>query len=264
MFHARRFQIVLIVAALAALAGCQSSDRKEHLIERQSRTVNKPIIAQEDIQPAAEVTPAQQSSPQPAEQPAAPKTKPKSRPQAAKAAASKPQAPPPPSTIPKVIMSQSLRANCLVKVGDTMPEAELPDLDGTSRASGSLYGGKLTVVCLWTIGKTVRSRHDATYLLRDLMNEVAAPFGSKGVQVVAVNVGDPPEEVRKRASSAGATFPNLLDAKGGLLAKAAKDRQMPRTYLLDAQGRILWFDVEYSHAMRHDLAQAIQVVLKAK
>ena len=45
------------------------------------------------------------------------------------------------------------------------------------------------------------------------------------------------------------------------LAKIAKDKRMPRTFLLDATGRVLWFDVEYSRPSRRDLIQSIRVAL---
>jgi hypothetical protein len=82
--------------------------------------------------------------------------------------------------------------------------------------------------------------------------------------VVAVNVGDAVERVRQHAANAGAAFANLLDPKGEFLAKAAKDRQLPRVFLVDGQGKILWFDVEYSRTTRHDLLQAIEVTLAQK
>ncbi len=39
---------------------------------------------------------------------------------------------------------------------------------------------------------------------------------------------------------------------------------MPRTYLVDSQGKILWFDMEYSRSTRRDLRDAIRVVLNTK
>jgi len=36
---------------------------------------------------------------------------------------------------------------------------------------------------------------------------------------------------------------------------------MPRTFLLDANGKVLWFDVEYSRAARRDLIVSIKAVL---
>ena len=159
-------------------------------------------------------------------------------------------------------MSDAIRATCLVNVGDAMPEAELPDLAGNLHGLGSLYGPKLTVLCFWTVGTTHKARLMATEALQDLMSDVAEPFGKKGVAVIGIDVGDPADEVKQHVAEAGATFPNLLDAKGELFAKIAKDRKMmPRTYLLDAGGRILWYDVEHSRAMRRDLVQAIRVAL---
>jgi len=74
-------------------------------------------------------------------------------------------------------------------------------------------------------------------------------------------VGDPLEEARRYVAEAKATFPNLLDPKGEYFAKIASERKMPRTYLLDAQGKVLWFDLEYSNTARRDLVQGIEVAL---
>jgi hypothetical protein len=173
----------------------------------------------------------------------------------------KPQSPSPPPAIPKVALSEALRATCLVFVGDAMPEAELRDLDGKPHALGSLYGQKLTVVCLWSIGTKPRSRLIAAAALQDLMREVAGPFGPKGVAVIAINIGDPPAAVKEQVAQTGATFPNLLDPKGEYMARIAKDKRVPRTFLLDAAGKVLWFDTEYSRPSRRDLIQGIRVAL---
>lgn len=172
-----------------------------------------------------------------------------------------PEEPPPPPTIPKVVMSDELRATCLVNVGDTIPEAELADLDGKMSELGSLHGPKLTVVCFWTIGTTPRSQLVAGAVLQDLMKEVVGPFGEQGVRVVAINVGDGVEDAKKYVADAEATFPILLDPQGEYFAKIATERKMPRTYLLDAQGKVLWFDLEYSNTARRDLVQGIEVAL---
>jgi len=161
-----------------------------------------------------------------------------------------------------VAMSDAIRATCLVNVGDAMPEGELPDLAGNLHGLGSLYGPKLTVLCFWRVGTTHKARMMATEALQDLMSDVAEPFGKKGVAVIGIDVGDPADEVKQHVAEAGATFPNLLDPKGDLFVKIATDRKMmPRTYVLDAGGRILWYDVEHSRAMGRDLVQAIRVAL---
>ena len=53
-----------------------------------------------------------------------------------------------------------------------------------------------------------------------------------------------------------------LDSKDmGLALRNAKDDADIVLYLLDAQGKILWFDVEYSRSTREDLVQGIRVAL---
>jgi hypothetical protein len=167
----------------------------------------------------------------------------------------------PPPSIPKVALSTELRATCLVNVGNTIPKANLSDPGGKMHVLDSLYGQKLTVVCFWTIGATHRSRLVAAAALQDLRKDVFEPFGSKGVAVVGVNVGDAAAAVEQEVRQAGASFPNLLDPKWQFFAKIAIDKRMPRVFLLDAAGRVLWFDVEYSRSSRQDLTQSIRVAL---
>jgi peroxiredoxin len=244
-----------MVVATAALAVACTSCQPKTPAKPVDKEVEKPAPAStriEKVEPAIPVVTEEEPAPQPAV---------KAEPEAV--AKPKPQQPPPPSTIPKVALSGELRAACLVKVGDAMPEAELSDTAGKMHALDSLYGEKLTVVCLWTIGTPHRSRsvNIAAQPLHDLMKEVVEPFGQKGVRVIGVNVGDTPAAVDKELSQAGVKFPTLLDPKGEYLAKLAKDKRMPRTFLLDAGGRILWFDIEYRRQSREELALAIRVVL---
>ncbi len=172
----------------------------------------------------------------------------------------KPQQSAPPAAIPKVILSDEHRAACLVDVGDTLPEAELMGLDGNTHALDSLYGQNLTVVCFWNVGSR-RSQLISDAALTDLMRDVAEPFAEKGVRVIAVNVDDPVDVVGKGIEGAQVRFPCLLDPRGEYFSKLASDRRMPRTFLLDAGGRILWFDVEYSRPTRRELLHCIQVAL---
>ncbi|MCE5303139.1 MAG: peroxiredoxin family protein [Planctomycetaceae bacterium] len=171
---------------------------------------------------------------------------------------SQPIAPP---TIAKVLLSGALSETCLVKVGDALPEAALPDAAGKSHTLGSLLGPKLSVVCFWTIGPDHRSQLTAPEVLQDLMKEVVEPFGARGVQVIGVNVGNQPDVVQQEIAQTGVTFPVLLDAQGELYAQVAKDRKMPRIFLVDAGGRVLWFDIENSRQTREDLLQSIHAVL---
>jgi peroxiredoxin len=168
--------------------------------------------------------------------------------------------PPPPPTIPEVHLTDALQELCLVGVDDPMPDAELTDPEGQKQALTALRGEKLTLVFFWTRGSSQFSAMAAQMALEDLQKDVREPYAAKGVQVVAVNEGDAPEAVKETMDGAGVTFPSLLDPDGALFAQVAKER-LPRPYLLDAEGKILWFDLEYSQATRDNLMQAIQVAL---
>ena len=143
MFHVRRLLVVSIFVALAATVGCQPKAQQE-------RTPQDSAAAGADAKairaPLARHTKEVHHA-------AAPK---------------KPEPPPPPPTIPKVAMSDAIRATCLVNVGDAMPQGELPDLAGNLHGLGSLYGSKLTVLCFWTVGTTHKARLVATRNLEGL------------------------------------------------------------------------------------------------
>jgi len=163
--------------------------------------------------------------------------------------------------IPKVNLPAQLAATCLVKVGDAVPEAELPDLTGKPTPLRSLFGKKATVILFWSSESLY-----ALQALRRLEMDVVEPFGDKGIRAVGINVKDEPEAARKTVEDAGVKLANLLDAQGAYFVRLATvpAKQLPRVYLLDPAGKILWFDVEYSGITRDSLKQAIEAVLDQK
>ena len=150
-------------------------------------------------------------------------------------------------------MAEKDARTCLVKVGDVLPDATLPNLVGKKLRLRDLYGPKLTIVFFWNA--------EGPYGIEELqdMCGLCEPFFGKGLQVVGVESGDSAVPSPKNADAAAFLFPILLDADGALLAKVARER-LPRTYLLDASGKILWFDMEYSRSTRVDLIQAMKAV----
>jgi thiol-disulfide isomerase/thioredoxin len=204
-------------------------------------------------------------------QPVGPTPGAKKAPGAVEVAKPAPPAVKPPATIPQVVMAQQDRATCRVGAGDTMPEAELPQLGGKPEAGGkdaggkdaggkkvslrSLFGKKLTVVVFWT-SKSM----DAIQELQDLELDVAQPYAGKGLKVIGINEQDNADAAAKSLKTAGAAFANLTDPGGEYFAKVAT-AGLPRTYLLDAQGKILWFDIVYSRSTRRDLETGIKVAL---
>ena len=168
--------------------------------------------------------------------------------------------PPPPPKMPEVLLIEADRDKCVLWVDDPMPDAELTDLAGETQSLGELLGEKLTVVFFWTSGSSEFSGMAAQRALEDLQKDIYEPYAEKGVQVLAVNEGETADDVQKMVDGAGATFINFVDPDGAFFSQVAKEK-LPRPYLLDAEGKILWFDLEFSRTTRDNLLQAIQVAL---
>jgi peroxiredoxin len=159
-----------------------------------------------------------------------------------------------PAVIPVVKLSKGHEALSRVNVGDTMPTIELEQLGGGRRRIADLAGRTATVVLFWKPGRRMTDQ-----LLHDVGPDVIEPFGGAGVAVVGVAVGEAGASAQAALERAGASFPNLLDSDGSAFTQVGSEK-LPRAYLLDPQGKILWFDIEYSLATRRELHQALRAV----
>ena len=174
----------------------------------------------------------------------------------------KPEEPP---KIPTVALSKEHEKTCRVFQYQQMPDAELPDLEGNTKAVKALYGQKLTVICFWSVGPSPDRLHILG--LEQMLGELAAVAknrGKKGVRVIGVNVKDSPEVAGKLLKESNADFDNLLDPEGAFFDKVATEA-LPRIYLLNAQGKVLWFDlikVRSSDSSIRQLEFAIEIAVK--
>ena len=160
-------------------------------------------------------------------------------------------------TMPEVKLTASHAALCVVNTNEAMPSITLPDLEGREQDLSTLYGENLTVVCFWKGDRAL-----ARTVLADLGPDVVKRYGEKGVNVVGIAVEETAQTAEQHVSDAGATFPNLLDTDGNAMALVGTEK-LPRTYLLDANGEVLWFDIEYSRTTRRELRKAIRAGLQA-
>jgi peroxiredoxin len=158
-------------------------------------------------------------------------------------------------TLPAVVLSEAHAKTCRVRIGDRFPELELADLEGSPQSLAKQMGSQLTVVCFWN-----SVQPSALQELIDLGPDVGDRFSSHGVAVVGVNVGDDPQTAGDLAKKTGAQFPILCDPQSQAMSQLASEK-MPRTYLVDASGKIAWLDIEYSRTTRRDLSQAIRFLL---
>ncbi len=181
---------------------------------------------------------------------------PESAPPAATGRPPKPAPPPTEIHKPNVILSEYHAQTCAVKVGDSFPALTLTNLQGEPQELASLYGDRQTIVVFWN-ATGIYAREQFARIMQEGYNR----YHALGINVVAINVGDSSEVVQELAAQYGVTTPCLLDPDGQAFQKVAT-RLLPRTYLLDAEGRILWFDLEYSRGQRQSLHNAVHYHLK--
>ncbi len=158
-------------------------------------------------------------------------------------------------SMPQVHFTEQHARTCRVLVGDTFPKLELADLEGQSHDFGELLGEELTIVVFWN-SQLPTSLEE----LADMQSRFLSEFGEQGVAIVGVNVGDTPVLAQELVAQSGATFRQLSDPQRQAFASVATEK-LPRTYLLDAAGTILWFDVEYSRTTRQQLLSALHFAL---
>lgn len=163
----------------------------------------------------------------------------------------KPSNIPAPQSMPIVAMSDAHANTCLVNIGDQFPAVALNDPFDQPTELTSLLGDKLTVVLLWNSQSPY-----AIAQLRDLQTDVQRQFGNSEVAVVGINVGDSADRVRDITAGANVTYTQLLDSDGSFYRQLAT-RCIPRVYLLDSQGQIIWLDLENTVATARLLSQAI-------
>lgn len=247
-----------VLSLLVALAGCEPArEEAEEPVARNRVDLSKPLA-----DPSTTQEPASQESTPPATEPSTP---PARQPEAEP---SKPVAPrttivdpppadePAPTSMPPVVFSAKHLEQSLVRQGDTLPAGELNDLEGNAQAMADSLGERLTVVLCWS--------DESPYslaALKELQSVVVEPYGESGVAVIGLNTGNPPEAAAAAVEKAGVGYVQLSDPDGTYFAQLAEGK-LPRIYLLDAEGKVLWFDIEYSRSTRRHLRQAIRYQLE--
>jgi len=161
--------------------------------------------------------------------------------------------------LPEMEFSEAHEQSNLLKSGGTMPDFELADLNGEPQKLSGHFGERLTVVFFWT-GGGARDQGRAKQQMVDLQIDFADRFAEHGVAIIGINQKQSPQDVKPLVELAEATFVTLLDESGGAFSQIATEF-LPRTYLLAADGKVLWFDIGYSRDTLRRLNQAIRYAL---
>ncbi|TWU17816.1 TlpA family protein disulfide reductase [Bythopirellula polymerisocia] len=156
--------------------------------------------------------------------------------------------------VPEVFLSTSHSAMCRVRVEDELPEIKLQKLSGGEASLSSLLGSQATVVLFWHPDPWM-----SRMALADLEREVFASAEPGKVAVVGIAVETPTEKVEQEVKAALASYPQLIDVDGKAFDKVGMV-MLPRIYVLDSSGKIVWFDIEYSESTRRELKQTLEVL----
>lgn len=248
---------IYLVAALAACMGCTQSQPTELSTAPSAATAlavaeTEAAPAPADVEPSTESPVAKQANVEakPAVEPTRGTTKARTAAKPVVAAYS--------SNVPAVLMSAEECAGCAVTVGDQMPAMKLPKLDGGDMDLASLAGKQATVVLFWGADRWMSQA-----ALADLQRDVTGSPSGDGVAVVGVAVGMKADAAAAEVEKSGVRFAQLLDADGAALAQLGGPG-LPRLYVLDAAGKIAWFDIEYSEASRRELHDTLGALTNVK
>ena len=122
-------------------------------------------------------------------------------------------------------------AKAAVRIGDPFPSIVLPDLSGSSLSIPGGVSGKVVIVHFWT---------DSCGNCRDEMpalETLYVHYNSRGLVIVAINVGQTTSQVKKFVDSLKITYPVLMDTDGKA-AGLCGGFGLPRTFILDREGVI--------------------------
>ena len=129
-----------------------------------------------------------------------------------------------------LVLSPAARpADAALRIGGALPSIILPGVDGTPVRIPESVRGKVAILHFWQVGCS------SCKLEMPAMDSLYKQYRSKGLEVLAVNVGQKKETVRTFAAELGVSYPLLVDSdeKGARLFGVT---DIPRTYVIDRKG----------------------------
>lgn len=142
-----------------------------------------------------------------------------------------------------------------VREGTAAPDFTLKKLDG-SNLSLSDFRGKIVVLDVFATW-CGPCQEELPRLQRDIWE----PLEKKGVVVLAVDFQEDADTVREMVKKEGYTFPVLLDEDGSVMSKLA-DSGIPRTFVIDREGKIYHMELGYNDALFQETQKAVAELLQ--
>ncbi len=164
--------------------------------------------------------------------------------------------------IEKALFSAEEEATLLVKQDAQFPDAKLKDLAEAGQAVSQLRGERATVVLLWS---------DQSRAGRGALKAISARAAQQrpGLSYVGIYVGDDAASAKQLADENMTSFPVLVDRERSLFKQVVKPPEgqgpadvLPRVYLLDPAGKVLWLSLALQNRDEVELDLALRFVLE--
>jgi cytochrome c biogenesis protein CcmG/thiol:disulfide interchange protein DsbE len=127
------------------------------------------------------------------------------------------------------ILTAAGSANAALRIGNTLPPVTLSGIDGAAIRIPETLKGKVVILHFWQIGCS------SCKLEMPAMDVLYAKYRRKGLEILAVNVGQKKETVKAFAAELGVSYPILIDMDGKSAALYGVT-DIPRTYVIDRSG----------------------------
>lgn len=118
-----------------------------------------------------------------------------------------------------------------LRIGDTVPSILFPSANSTTVRVPESLNGKVVILHFWQIGCT------SCRLEMPAMDDLYSKYRRKGLEILAINVGQQQKAVKSFASDLRVSYPILMDAVGKS-ASLYGVTDVPRTYVIDRNGMI--------------------------
>jgi cytochrome c biogenesis protein CcmG, thiol:disulfide interchange protein DsbE len=142
-----------------------------------------------------------------------------------------------------------------VDVGHAAPDFDLRGLQGAVKLSD--YKGKVVYLDFWAswCGPCKQSF--------PWMNDMQSRYSAKGLNLVAVNVDQKPEDAKTFLNDNAAKFTVAYD-QAGKTPKSYAIKGMPTSVLIGADGKVLMVHSGFKDEQRDELERAIKAALNLK
>jgi peroxiredoxin len=128
-----------------------------------------------------------------------------------------------------VLPAMARPADATLRIGDMAPSITLSGLNGAPIRIPETLKGKVAVLHFWQIGCS------SCRLEMPAMDGLYVKYRRKGLEILAINVGQRREMVKTFAGELGVSYPIVIDTDGKSAALYGVT-DIPRTYVIDRSG----------------------------